>query len=353
LDPKEKADPKDGAPATPNADGVPQRSAPPLAAQAVSNTVLESIRAEKAKLKASAGEGTPKTMLDPQAVRDALARATKEKEIRITAEIKAKASEPLKPFQAIENYKIATPCNSVWDSTDQKDRCSYCPKCQMQVYDFTGLELPEAEELIFKREDRKNAALFKRADGKFLTADCPVGVKAKHDRMMAIVGGSILAISLLALLLMLPKPVPQAGTQIPEATSQPVGNTLVQKQASGAAATAGRPSAQAPLQRSVPTRNADGGFTWSSYVNQAKTETTSATPEATTPVAPAPVSQPALVNPAQMQVAPLSVQTPASNANPEVKAAPTDSVAPAQSGSTSQVDSGSSKGSNGVQYYGR
>ncbi len=59
------------------------------------------------------------------------------------------------------------------------------------------MDLPEAEELIFKREERRNAALFKRADGKFMTKDCPVAVKKKYGMIMMIAGG-ILVLAILA-----------------------------------------------------------------------------------------------------------------------------------------------------------
>ncbi len=334
-----------------SAGDAPQRPAPPIAPQAVPNAVLESIRAEKAKLKAGSAEGTPKTMLDPQAVREALARATKEKEIRITAEIKAKANEPQKPFQPIENYKIATACAAVWDGTDSKDRCRYCPTCKLQVYDFSGLELPEAEELILKREDRKNATLFKRADGKFLTADCPVGVKAKQDRLMAIIGGTILAVGLLLLLMMLPKPAPREATQPSEVLDRAGTASQFPSRPTGAATPAGRQAVQMPAQRSVPVRNADGGFTWSSYVNQAKSTTTPKASEGLTPLTPTPASQPATQ---PLNAAPQTALPAQPAATPGQPATNTSAASSPESNSSNSLDgSDAPSQSKGVQYYGR
>lgn len=343
---------KGGAPDL-SAGEAPARPAPPIAPQAVPNAVLESIRAEKAKLKAGSAEGTPKTMLDPQAVREALARATKEKEIRITAEIKAKANEPQKPFQPIENYKTATACVAVWDGTDSKDRCRYCPTCKLQVYDFSGLELPEAEELILKREDRKNATLYKRADGKFLTADCPVGVKAKQDRLMAIIGGTVLAVGLLLLLMMLPKPAPREATQPSEGLDSGGTASRFSGRTAGGNTPTGRQAVQMPAQRSVPVRNADGGFTWSSYVNQAKSTNTPKASEGLTPLTPTPASQTATQLPkdAPQPASPLPAQPAAPPGQPATSAPAASSP---ESNSSNGLDgSDASSQSKGVTYFGR
>lgn len=143
-----------------------------------------------------------KTKLDDAVLREAVARMQAEQEAKAAELAKARANEPVKPFEAIENYKKATPCNAFWNNTDPSQRFRYCEQCHMQVYDFTGLEKPEAEELIWKRENRRNAPLFQRADGKFLTSDCPVGIKRKQNLIMTTVGGVVLVACVLGFLLM-------------------------------------------------------------------------------------------------------------------------------------------------------
>ena len=120
----------------------------------------------------------------------------------------------LTPFKPIEKFKQATPCSALWEGTDPKERVRYCEQCKRQVYDFAGLELPEAEALIFKRENRKNVTLFKRVDGKFLTSDCPVGVKKRLTLILANVGGVVLLCCVLALFLSTPKPAPSVVKKI-------------------------------------------------------------------------------------------------------------------------------------------
>jgi hypothetical protein len=157
------------------------------------------------------GPKVHKTMLDHNVLWDTVAKAAAEMEVKVAEQIKERANEPVKPFQEITKYKMATACESVWEENNPKERFRYCGLCQLHVYDFSGLELPEAEELIFKRENRKNAPLFKRADGKFLTSDCPVAIKKKRNFVMSVIGGIVLVALVLGLLLAMPKP-PQPTT---------------------------------------------------------------------------------------------------------------------------------------------
>lgn len=152
-----------------------------------------------------------KTMLDHAILRDTVAKAASELEIKVAEQLKERANEPVKPFVAIEKFKLATPCAAVWDKSADGERFQYCAQCRLHVYDFGGIELPDAEELIFRRENRKNAPLFKRADGKFLTSDCPIAAKRKQTLLFAKVGGVLLVLCVLALLLLLPKQTPNTA----------------------------------------------------------------------------------------------------------------------------------------------
>lgn len=150
-----------------------------------------------------------KTMLDHSVLWNTVARAASDMEVKVAEKIKEKANEPpppLKPFHPINEFKKATPCGAVWKDSDTGDRCRFCERCQSHVYDFTGLELPEAEELILKREAITKPSLFRRADGKFLTRDCPVAVKAKRDKILAIGGAIAAGAAIIAFFLMMPPP---------------------------------------------------------------------------------------------------------------------------------------------------
>jgi hypothetical protein len=138
-----------------------------------------------------------------------------------------KEAEPPKPCIPIEKYKMAqATCPFTWGEMDApKEKFRYCDKCQAPVYNFTGMDLPEAEELIFKREERRKAPLFKRADGKFMTKDCPVALKKKYGMIMMIAGG-ILVLTILAgwAVLMPPQPKPvetPSGDVVPQVETMP------------------------------------------------------------------------------------------------------------------------------------
>ncbi|MDR3615787.1 MAG: hypothetical protein P4L53_19670 [Candidatus Obscuribacterales bacterium] len=149
-----------------------------------------------------------KTMLDHSLLFDALAKSSAKKEQKALEIAKEKANEPVKPFIAITDFKKASPCTWVWDEQDSKERFRYCRQCQASVYNFDGMELPEAEALIFKRENREKAPLYKRADGKFMTSDCPVQVKQKRDRLSLIAIAAAVAIAFIAIVAIMPPPPP-------------------------------------------------------------------------------------------------------------------------------------------------
>ncbi len=171
----------------------------------------------------------PKTMLDFNLIRQNLSVSVAKEQERLAQKVAEKEAEPPKACNPIENYKMAqTTCPFTWGELDApKERFRYCDKCQTPVYNFAGMELPEAEELIFKREQRRNAPLFKRADGKFMTKDCPVALKKKYGLAMMIAGG-IVVVALLAGLAMLmsppqqPKPAEAPSTDVtPQAETVP------------------------------------------------------------------------------------------------------------------------------------
>lgn len=198
--------------------GIPKRAPLPKS----DKQLPAELAAERDKAKTIA----PRTMLDHDLIREAAKKMTAEHEFKVLEELRNKPKEPIKPFVPIENFKPASPCEYTWKKSDPKQRCSFCEKCQQHVYDFDGIELPEANELILKRENRQVDQLFKRADGMFLTTDCPLAARRKMNQIMLIAGGVLVVGITLAILLMLPKP--QAHTEAavdaepPQAITQPV-----------------------------------------------------------------------------------------------------------------------------------
>lgn len=108
-----------------------------------------------------------KTKLDMDAVLDMASKTVAEKDERLREELDARTLEPTRPFQPIEKFKYATPCQSSWDKMTGSDCVRFCEKCKLQVYDFSKTEQSEAEELIFKREGAKNFVLYRRGMANF------------------------------------------------------------------------------------------------------------------------------------------------------------------------------------------
>lgn len=145
-----------------------------------------------------------KTMLDHQVLSSALERSAEKKKIRAAELALERSNEPVKEFHQVDSRKMATPCSFTWSESGGKDRVRACSHCRTQVYDFTGMELDEAEALIFKQESIKKAKLFKRADGKFMTKNCPVQATRKRILFLLCIFGVLVMLSAVAVLSMMP-----------------------------------------------------------------------------------------------------------------------------------------------------
>ncbi|NJL72588.1 MAG: hypothetical protein HC888_13970 [Candidatus Competibacteraceae bacterium] len=156
-----------------------------------------------------------KTMLDHDVLFQAVSQSFVLKESRMQEVIRQKASQPLVIIEPIECKKKALPCKWRFPESDsgKVERFRYCDKCQTPVYNFDGLSLEQAEAVIFQRENIKKPSLYKRADGKFMTRDCPVEVKRRKDRHMMIAAAGLFVIILLTVLFNLPPAPKPAVTQ--------------------------------------------------------------------------------------------------------------------------------------------
>ena len=174
---------------------------------------------EKKELPAEARQSTvkperfvPKTMLDMDFLKESLSASVSRAEERLAESIAQKASAPPKQLLTSDDFKIASPnCPFVWNdnSDNPKERVKYCTQCSAQIYNFTGFDMTESQSLIFKRENRKNAPLYKREDGKFMTSDCPIALKKSKDKQM-LIGGTALVLILLLIMVIASFMVPQS-----------------------------------------------------------------------------------------------------------------------------------------------
>lgn len=99
---------------------------------------------------------------------------------------------------SLDGVRIASPCKASWDDMVGDERVRFCGKCEKNVYDLSAMSRAEAEALLATHEGQLCARIYRRADGTVMTTDCPVGVRAKRVRRLAIVavgGGALAALS--------------------------------------------------------------------------------------------------------------------------------------------------------------
>ena len=172
------------------------------------------------------GERISRTLLDHSIMADIGSKSAEKMVLKAAEDLKEKRNEPFVPFIPVVEDRIASPCPWKWEGTEGKDRVKYCDKCQHQVYNFAGIERPEANALIFKRENVQAKTLFKRADGKFMTSDCPVAVKQTRSMVLAVVVGLGCMILVFAAMLLAPQqPKQQAVKQEDAPSEQPTSSS--------------------------------------------------------------------------------------------------------------------------------
>lgn len=125
-----------------------------------------------------------KTVLDTDACRSVVSSSHTVKEQKLQEKIESIPTEAPKDFQPIDKYCKATPCGAVWDENATTKRFQVCSRCQLHVYDFTKMDMSEVQNLVYSREGKENPKFYKRADGKFMTLDCPVGKAQQKQKLV-------------------------------------------------------------------------------------------------------------------------------------------------------------------------
>lgn len=85
--------------------------------------------------------------------------------------------------------RIAKPCPQTWTAMKGDDQVRHCGSCQKNVYNIAAMTEAEVEALIRRTEGHFCARIYRRTDGRVLTADCPKGVAAvRRKRTLAVTG---------------------------------------------------------------------------------------------------------------------------------------------------------------------
>ncbi len=86
------------------------------------------------------------------------------------------------PLEILNDIQIASPCPVPWSDMTGDDRVRHCSRCNRQVFDVSALTAQQSIDLIVAKQGNLCIQLYRRKDGTVLTADCPVGIRARARR---------------------------------------------------------------------------------------------------------------------------------------------------------------------------
>ena len=89
------------------------------------------------------------------------------------------------------DIRIAKPCNQTWTAMKGDDQVRHCGACRKNVYNISEMTEAEVEALVHRTEGRFCARVYRRTDGRILTADCPRGVAAVRRKRTLAGDGSV------------------------------------------------------------------------------------------------------------------------------------------------------------------
>lgn len=80
----------------------------------------------------------------------------------------------------LSQLRIASPCSADWGAMSGDARKRFCQDCKLHVHDLGAMTRDEAMELLRGAGTGRLCVRFhRRADGKVLTRDCPVGLRRR------------------------------------------------------------------------------------------------------------------------------------------------------------------------------
>ena len=102
---------------------------------------------------------------------------------------------PKKKLPLLSSMQVAAPCSESWDAMTGDQRARFCGKCEKNVYDISAMTSDAAEEFLRQQVGEVCVRFHRRADGTVMTADCPVGVRRRRIRRVAVLAtaGGMLA----------------------------------------------------------------------------------------------------------------------------------------------------------------
>lgn len=129
--------------------------------------------------------------------------------------------------EPINNYRMATACPADWVDMIGTDQFRICGQCKLNVYNLTGMNLEATKALVFKREGQDAQCFYRRQDGKFLTHDCPVGIRRGQTTLLGIGAGILLILGCISMaFLSPPPPKPTAIEEKPQQVITPPSQSI-------------------------------------------------------------------------------------------------------------------------------
>ena len=80
---------------------------------------------------------------------------------------------------ALDAISISTACPVSWSEMEGNDRTRFCARCQQQVHDISELTTDEALALVSGPGKLPCVRIYRRNDGRVMTADC----RTKRERV--------------------------------------------------------------------------------------------------------------------------------------------------------------------------
>jgi len=86
----------------------------------------------------------------------------------------------------LDRLEIASPCSADWSAMQGDDKRRFCSDCKLHVHDLSAMTTDEAMDVLRAAGQGRLCVRFhRRADGRVLTQDCPVGLRQKVRRAWA------------------------------------------------------------------------------------------------------------------------------------------------------------------------
>lgn len=86
--------------------------------------------------------------------------------------------------ELMKSAEIAAPCSANWDQMTGDDKMRFCSECKLHVVSAAAMTDEEVLAALQRAVQGEEVCMkiYRRADGTFLTKDCPVGVQRLRER---------------------------------------------------------------------------------------------------------------------------------------------------------------------------